>query len=189
MEPTWVLSAPGRPHVGPMNLAIRVSVVMLLLCLEYFLQIAYFLGLIQMRFIKINKSISVIKVHAFYLVNSEYNYLCFFCLFFYQRLWWTHATDLVISQWVASKTRNDKAQTMCTWWRHQMETFSALLALCAGTSPVAGEFPAQRPMTRNFDVFFDLHPNERLSKQSWGRWFETPSSPLWRHSNDVFNVL
>ena len=37
-----------------------------------------------------------------------------------------------------------------------METFSALLALCAGNSPVSGEFPAQRPVTRSFDVFFDL---------------------------------
>ena len=43
-----------------------------------------------------------------------------------------------------------------SWWRHQMETFSALLALCAGNSPVTGEFPAQRPVTRSFDVFFDL---------------------------------
>ena len=42
-----------------------------------------------------------------------------------------------------------------TWWRHQMETFSALLALCAN-SPVTGELPAQRPVTRSFDVFFDL---------------------------------
>ena len=30
------------------------------------------------------------------------------------------------------------------WWRHQMETFSALLALCAGNSPVSGEFPSQK---------------------------------------------
>ena len=60
-------------------------------------------------------------------------------------------------------------------WRHQMETFSALLARCAGDSPVTGEFPAQRPVTRSFDVFFDLHLNKRLSKQSWGWWFETPS--------------
>ena len=37
-----------------------------------------------------------------------------------------------------------------------METFSALLAICGGNSPVNGEFPAQRPMTRSFDVFFDL---------------------------------
>ena len=37
---------------------------------------------------------------------------------------------------------------------HQMETLSALLAICAGNSPVTGEFPAQRPVTRSFDVFF-----------------------------------
>ena len=42
------------------------------------------------------------------------------------------------------------------WWRHQMETFSALLAICAGNTLVTGEFPAQRPVTRNFVVFFDL---------------------------------
>ena len=62
-----------------------------------------------------------------------------------------------------------------------METFSALLAICAGNSPVPGEFPAQRPVTRSFDVFFDLRLNKRLSKQSWGWWFETLSRPLWRH--------
>ena len=55
-----------------------------------------------------------------------------------------------------------------TWWRHQMETFSALLAICAGNSPVTVEFPAQRPVTRSFDVFLDLRLNKRLSKQSWG---------------------
>ena len=71
-----------------------------------------------------------------------------------------------------------------SWWRHQMETFSALLAICAGNSPVPGEFPAQRPVTRSFDVFFDLRPNKRLSKQSWGWWFETLSRSLWRHCND-----
>ena len=37
-----------------------------------------------------------------------------------------------------------------------METFSALLALCAGKSPVTGEFPAQRPVTLSLDVLFDL---------------------------------
>ena len=55
-----------------------------------------------------------------------------------------------------------------TWWRHQMEAFSALLAICAGNSPVPGEFPAQRPMSRSFDVFIDLRLNKRLSKPSWG---------------------
>ena len=47
-----------------------------------------------------------------------------------------------------------------------METLSALLALCAGNSPVTGEFPAQKPVTRSFDVFFDLRLSARLNKQS-----------------------
>ena len=51
------------------------------------------------------------------------------------------------------------------WWRHQMETFSALLAICAGNSPVTGEFPAHKPVTRGFDVFVDLRLNKRLSKK------------------------
>ena len=67
------------------------------------------------------------------------------------------------------------------WRRHQMETFSALLAIYAGNSPVIGELPAQRPVTRScfFLCFFGLGLNERLSKQSWGWWIETPSHPLW----------
>ena len=69
------------------------------------------------------------------------------------------------------------------WWS-QMETFSALLTLCAGNSPVTGEFPSQRPVTHSFDVFFDLRLNKRSSKQSRGSWFETSSHSLWRHCND-----
>ena len=65
-----------------------------------------------------------------------------------------------------------------------METFPALLAICAGNSPVTGEFPTQKPVTRIFDVFFDLCLNKRLSKQSWGWWFETLSYLLWRHRNE-----
>ena len=72
---------------------------------------------------------------------------------------------------------------MAHWWRHQMETFPALLAICAGNSPVPGELPAQRPVTWSFAVFFDLRLNKPLSKQSWGWWFETLSRPLWRHCN------
>ena len=71
-----------------------------------------------------------------------------------------------------------------TWWRHQMERFSASLALCAGNSPITGEFPAQRPVPRSFAVFFDLRLNKRLSKQPWGWRFETRSWSLWRHSNE-----
>ena len=44
-----------------------------------------------------------------------------------------------------------------TWWRNQMQRFSALLALCKRNPPVTGGFPSQRPVTRRtFDVFFDL---------------------------------
>ena len=66
-----------------------------------------------------------------------------------------------------------------------MEAFSALLAICAGNSLVPGESPAQGPVTRNFDVFFDLRPNKLLSKQSRGWWFETALRPLWRHRNEI----
>ena len=71
-----------------------------------------------------------------------------------------------------------------TWLRHQMKTFSALLAICAGNSPATSEFPAQRPVTQSSDDFFDLRLNKRLSKQ-WRGWrFETPSRSLWRQWNE-----
>ena len=62
-----------------------------------------------------------------------------------------------------------------------MKTFSALLAICAGIhrSPVNSPHEDQWR-----GVFFDLRLNGRLSKQSWGWWFETPTRPLWRHRND-----
>ena len=72
-----------------------------------------------------------------------------------------------------------------TWWRNQMEAFSALLALCAGKSPMTGKFPAQRPVTRSFDVFFHLCLNKWLSKQTWDWWFVTQSRSLWSHCNDM----
>ena len=70
-----------------------------------------------------------------------------------------------------------------SWWRHQMETFFALLVFCEGNPPVTGGFPSQRPVTWSFDVSFDMRLNKRLSKHS-RRWFETPSLSLWRHCYD-----
>ena len=61
---------------------------------------------------------------------------------------------------------------------------SALLVLCAGNSPVTGEFHLQRPVTRSFEVFFDLRPNKRLRKQSWCWWYEAPSRSWWRQCNE-----
>ena len=60
---------------------------------------------------------------------------------------------------------------------------SPLLVLCEGNSTVTGEFPSQRPVTRSFEVFFDLHLNKWLNNPSRRRWFETPSCSLWRHCN------
>ena len=59
-----------------------------------------------------------------------------------------------ISSWV-NLIHWGRMTHMCvsTWWRHQMETFFALLAICAGNSSAPGEFPTQRPATRSFDVF------------------------------------
>ena len=50
-----------------------------------------------------------------------------------------------------------------SWWRNQMETFSTLLALCAGNSPVIGEFTSQRPVMRRFDF---LSPPEQTVEQT-----------------------
>ena len=76
-----------------------------------------------------------------------------------------------------------------SWWRYQMKPFSALLALCVGNSPVTGEFPAQRPVTWSFNVFFDPRLNKQLSKQLWGWSFEMPLRQLWRHCNVLSDAL
>ena len=91
-------------------------------------------------------------------------------------VWKIKCTEIIYALWWPDITR--KLSSVGTpWWRHQMETFSKLLVLCKGKSPVTIEFPLQSPVMRSFlwSVFFDLHLNKRLSKQSRRRWFETPS--------------
>ena len=73
-------------------------------------------------------------------------------------------------------------------WCNQKETFSMLLALCGGNSPVTGEFPLPMPLTRSLNIFSDLRLHKRLSKQSRHRWFETPSHWLWRNWNVIIWV-
>ena len=108
-------------------------------------------------------------------------------------IWWRHHGSFLFYHRSVSwrlkhlASLNLYVVPMWTWWRHQMETFSALLALCAGNSPVTDEFPLQRPLTRSFDVFFDLRLSKRLSKHSWDWWFETLSRPLLRHCNGISN--
>ena len=66
-----------------------------------------------------------------------------------------------------------------------METFSVLLVLGKGNPPVTGGFPSQRPVTRGFDVFSDVIPDIRLSKQTRCWWFEPPWRSFWRHFNEI----
>ena len=84
-------------------------------------------------------------------------------------------TELLVSN------ANARAISHPSWWRHQMETFCALLTRYEGYPPVTGRFPSQRTVPRRFDILFDLRLNKRLSKQSRCWWFETPSRWLIRH--------
>ena len=103
----------------------------------------------------------------FWLTKDYTYYLPYYCLaykvFLKNSLLCSH---YFLSKWLnlSNKNLNYKSSgwqivglhnVWITRWRHQMETFSALLALCAGKSPVTSEFPAQRPVMRSFDVFFD----------------------------------
>ena len=77
------------------------------------------------------------------------------------------------------------SQTHVSWWRHQMETFSALLAICAGIHR-SRWFRHTKTSDAELWCFFDVRLNKRLSKQSWGWWFETTSHSLWRLCNVYF---
>ena len=116
---------------------------------------------------------------------TQRNYISAACI---QRILWNKHTVCFVSlrlYWIPWRIHGMYSlDTFTSWWGHQKETFSALLAICAGNPPVTGEFPTQRPVTRSFDVFIDLRLNKRLSKQSCGWWYETPPLPLWRLSND-----
>ena len=110
------------------------------------------------------------EIHFSFCRNTEMEMLFFLDEIFVK--WWHFFLNVLSvvsdSHKLKSKTTYLKVIWECpcvimTWWRHQMETFFALLG--AGNSPVAGEFPAQKPVTRSFDVFFDLRLNKRLSKQ------------------------
>ena len=107
---------------------------------------------------------------------------------------WTLLSGVIINSAsaVSSKHAIHHCHLMCSsvcnsWfhddvikWKHFPRYW---LAICVANSPVTGEFPAQMPVTRSFDVFFDPRLYKQLSKQSWGWWFETPSRSLWRHCN------
>ena len=72
------------------------------------------------------------------------------------------------------------------WWHHQMETFSASLVLCAGNSPVTGEFPCKGHWRGALMISLICTLNKRLIKHSWGWWFEASLCPLWRHCKALY---
>ena len=94
---------------------------------------------------------------------------------------------LGVFEWWLSK-QSIRTKMNQEWWRNQIKMFSALLALCTRNSSATGDFPSRRPVTRNFDVSFDLRLNKRLSKQSWGWEFETPSRSLWNQCNEELEI-
>ena len=95
-------------------------------------------------------------------------------------------TTLWLKLYVVLSMISTRCQWFCTY--HMMTSsngnISALLAICAGNSPVP-----ERPLTWSFDVNYDLRPNKRLSKQSWGWWFENPLRLLWRHRNELVKMV
>ena len=72
---------------------------------------------------------------------------------------------------------------------HMMTSSNGNIVLV--TSHLCGEFTGHRWILRTkashaeLWFFFDVLPNKRLSKQSWGWWFDTLSRSLWRHCNDM----
>ena len=117
---------------------------------------------IALWYVKWHPSISWIIFSSFFASSRFYFIIHKYCVIIYAK------NRIILRKF---KDKNIPKQYILMYMtRHQMETFSALLAFCAGNSPVTGEFHAQRPVTRSFDVFFDLRLNRRLSKQSWGWW-------------------
>ena len=91
-----------------------------------------------------------------------------------------HLSDLNISAW-RDYCRNSWKHYDVIKWKHFPRYWTFVRGI--HRSPVNS--PAQRPVTRSFDIFFDLRLIKWLSKQSWGSWFDTPSRLLWRHRNDI----
>ena len=50
------------------------------------------------------------------------------------------------------------------WWRHQMETVSALLSLCEGNPPVTGGFPLTKASDTEFWCFLWSAPEQTVEQ-------------------------
>ena len=96
---------------------------------------------------------------------------------------------MVKSFYLLTGISNIEKTTSLSWWLHQMETFSALLAISCREFTGCRWIPFTKASNEEPCCFFDLRLNKRLSKQSRHRWFETPSCSLWRHFNDIGTYL
>ena len=104
-----------------------------------------------------------------------------------QKSTWLYTRQMFHIKWIVfhvlcmvscySAYKNHRRHENVIKWKH----FRVTGPLCGEFT--TGEFPTQRPMPRSFGVFFHLRLTERLSKQSWGWWYETPLRPSRRHSN------
>ena len=110
----------------------------------------------------------------------------FYCLLAQPNaLWWRHKhRPLDCSFRNVLKIATKKSQRLY-YWPYVRESIGMMTSsngnIFRVTGPLCGEFtgpgefPTKRPVTRSFDVYFDLRLNKRLSKQSWGWWLETLS--------------
>ena len=108
----------------------------------------------------------------------------------YQNIDWSGLV-LDVSRSAISLFRGGRISTFTIFWIHddviRWKHFPRNWPFVRGIHRGPVNSPHKWPVTQSFDVFFDLRLNKRLSKQSWGWWFETLSRPLWRHRN-VFVV-
>ena len=119
------------------------------------------------------------------------NSVLVFCIF-YCKLNKAHIIQIMRPHALRQENQIQTCQLLCCCCSLYMMTssngniFRVTGPLC-GEFTGPGEFPTQRPVTRSFDVLFDLRLNKRLSKQPWGWWFETPARSLWRQRNEVLH--
>ena len=88
-----------------------------------------------------------------------------------------------------SRNRGNEDHDDVIKWKHQMEKFSASMALCGGGLGwgIHRWIPITKTSDAEFDVFY-LRLSKRLSDQSIRWWFETPSRSFWRHCNAVNSI-
>ena len=142
--------------------------------------------------LQLSDTSSIPPMHGGFLLI--YMYCISYCLLWYHmhnmsRNWWFHfILSILIHRWntkINCLNTIPSSVLLLIMMTSSNGKKSALLTLCLGNSLVTGEFPSRRPVTPNFGVFFDIRLNKRLSKHSWGWWFETPSHPLWRRCNEI----